>query len=36
MDQNNNAHRLALAEQAVETLNRYTHFHSDYHLFLPH
>ena len=30
MDQNNNAHRLALAEQAVETLNRYTHFHSDY------
>lgn len=30
MDQNNNAHRLALAQQAVETLNCYTDFHSDY------
>ena len=30
MDQQNNAHRLSLAQQAVEILNRYTHFHSDY------
>lgn len=30
MDRNHNTHRLALARQAVETLNRYTHFHSNY------
>lgn len=30
MDPNNNIHRVALAEQAVETLNRYTDFHSAY------